>query len=182
MTEFNSLADVTSLAEIKALADISSITQIGSLIVAGLAVLVGPIASYYIAKKQIWASTVTSSRQKWINELREDVASFLQQTALGAELSIDITRSHNNEELNHKILKALTKAGELELLIKLRLNPNEKEHQDLLSAIYEFSRMANLIHNTGEASTKEFKKFKKSVVEKAQVIFKKEWERIKAQK
>ena len=41
-----------------------------------VAVIVGPIVSFKIAKRQISASTVTISRQHWINDLRDAIADF----------------------------------------------------------------------------------------------------------
>ena len=50
-----------------------------SAITALVAVIIGPIISWYIAKRQIIASTVTISRQQWINTLRDAIADFSER-------------------------------------------------------------------------------------------------------
>ena len=53
-----------------------------SALVALVAVIVGPIVTWRIAKRQIQASVVSANRQNWINDLREAVAGFITNSKL----------------------------------------------------------------------------------------------------
>lgn len=48
-----------------------------SAITALVAVIVGPLASIFVAKNQINASVVSSNRQVWINRLRDELATLV---------------------------------------------------------------------------------------------------------
>jgi hypothetical protein len=51
------------------------------LVVAALAVLFGPIIQLVIAKAQIRASVLSTNRQRWIDQLREQLAEFIMAVA-----------------------------------------------------------------------------------------------------
>jgi ABC-type transport system involved in cytochrome bd biosynthesis fused ATPase/permease subunit len=52
-------------------------TQAISAITALVAVIVSPIISIYIAKRQVHASVVSANRQKWIDSLRDQLADLI---------------------------------------------------------------------------------------------------------
>lgn len=58
--------------------DWSATAAMISSLVALVAVIIGPIASYYIAKSQISATVLSNERKEWIAELRSELANFMQ--------------------------------------------------------------------------------------------------------
>ena len=98
-----------------------------SLIVAALAVVVGPMVSWAIAKRQIRSSLEVSNkqitapmRQAWINKLRELLAEL---TSSALHYYVAGFEDRTDEEYQRVTL--------LEARIQLMLNPNEEDHQRL---------------------------------------------------
>ena len=105
----------------------NEVIPILSLAVAALAVFVGPIISYHVAKRQIASALATSQkqiiapmRQAWINNLRDVLAELaslaLHYYSAGFE-------EREDSEYQHLSL--------LEHRIQLMLNPMEDDHNEL---------------------------------------------------
>ncbi len=136
------------------------------------AVIVGPIVSFKIAKRQISASTVTISRQRWINDLRDAIADF------NAKASMIYSLARNNYADEHSIPR-IEEMVQLNYKIELLINPNEEDH----------ARLAQLVTNI--ASSLRLAKVKKAnidtnldekqgeLISLSQKILKREWKRVK---
>lgn len=140
-----------------------------------------------IATRQI-ADNISSKRQNWIDELRKDSAEFLTVAGRIQELKRPrvkqlITMTEIAEDFKER-LTAEMRARELGTRIKLRLNPNEAEHNRLVELISEMAVIGydlnHLYSPTEEAQVaRAFNAASNAVVAHLQTILKHEWERVK---
>ena len=178
-------------------------------IVALVALFLGPWMQWRIAKKQVQmqaeiakqqvetqsriatrqiADNISSKRQNWIDELRKDSAEFLTVVGRIQELKRPrveqmIAMAEIADDFKER-LAAEMRAKELGTRIRLRLNPNEAEHNQLVHLIaemaskgYELNRRYSPAEEQQAADA--FNKASNAVVEHLQAILKREWERVK---
>jgi len=141
----------------------------------------------HIATRQI-ADNISSKRQNWIDELRKDAAEFLTVVGRIQELKRPrgeqlIAMTETAEDFKER-LAAEVRAKELGIRIKLRLNPNEAEHNRLVELIGEMSSKGyDLNRNYSpveeEQAARAFNEANNAVVRHLQTILKHEWERVK---
>ena len=151
-----------------------------------VAVIVSPIVSWKIAKRQIDASNVSSKRQVWIDGLRKDMAKSLALISRIQGLKRPAPHLNREEQLELFDVRMKFELRSLELLmrIKLRLNPNEEEHNDLDKAIEKLSN-ASPDPKPGEtdkdrcALQAEFASARRDVLAITQKILKNEWNRVR---
>lgn len=144
-----------------------------SLAIAALAVVVGPFISLYIAKDQSKATLRLSKlqmlgpmRQAWINELRDLVVEITSNC-----LHYWLTGTY--EDLENDEYKRITY---IKHKIRLMVNPNEKDHTELLNKIEA------MVNAAGAASRKEDQFFfnaYNTVINTAQLVLKREWDVVK---
>lgn len=153
--------------------------------VAIVAMIVGPVLQWRIAKRTA-ADNVSAKRQNWIDELRKDMSEFLTVVARLNELRRPAKGiSKEDEAKNFADMATYNFRGsELGIRIRLRLNPNEEEHNKLLSLIKELSDasadpLSNETPEQSEAAMKTFHGARDKVVAHMQKILKHEWERVK---
>lgn len=155
---------------------------IASLIVAGLAVFVGPVISWHIAKRQIRATCelaeaqirsaleasnkqiIAPMRQTWINNLR-DLLAELSSSALHYYVA-------GYEERRDEEYQRVTF---LQAKITLMLNANEPDHQRLELLLQHM--VAAIEYRKGQE--KEFPDLHTEVIAASRTIFKREWDRVK---
>jgi uncharacterized membrane protein len=149
------------------------ITQIVQLITAAtalVAVVVGPIVSVYVVRRQIRASVVSTNRQQWINNLRDTVADFVAKQTMVRTLN---SKSHADDSSISRIEETVRLAHRIELLI----NPKEADHAALVELIFQ---MANTMNQQNEKN-KSFNAgdCTERIVKLTQAILKREWDRVK---
>ena len=178
-------------------------------IVALVALFLGPLMQWLIAKKQVQmqaaitqqqietqsriatrqiADNISSKRQNWIDELRKDAAEFLTVVGRIQELKRPrvkqmVDREEIADDFNER-LTAEMRAKELGIRIRLRLNPNEKEHNLLVQLIGEMAEKGYQLNRQYSSAEEEqmasaFNKASNAVLEHLQIILKHEWERVK---
>ena len=149
-------------------------------------VVVSPFVSWKIAKRQINASNIFSKRQVWIDELRKDMAEGLAVISWIQDLkrpSSDLSREEHLDVFD-KLAEAQFRATEILMRIKLRLNPVEQAHNDLVDA---FTKLGDAspdpkIDETEEGGRKlraEFASARNNVLTITQKILKSEWNRVR---
>jgi Icc-related predicted phosphoesterase len=144
-----------------------------SAITALVAIIVGPLVSICIAKNQINASVVSSNRQVWINRLRDELA-----TLVG--IIHHMPSAHANESVSTKdAIADYGKFVEKFQVIKLLINPNETDHQELVRLIECADKKIIESINDKTANASEFETIGRSIVTQSQMVLKKEWERVK---
>jgi hypothetical protein len=103
-----------------------------------IASIAGPLVSTRIARIEFKANVLSVNRQKWIETMRDLVASLTSQLLIAAALrqtleeptSIVITRDSELLKRVENLLRTVSK-------IELMLNPLEKDHQQLKASMSE---------------------------------------------
>jgi hypothetical protein len=176
-------------------------------IVALIAVFLGPFIQFKIAKRQVAmqeeiakrqtetqqqiakrqiADSISLRRQVWIDELRKDASEYLTHIARIEDLKRpDTNLSEEDQKKNFEERAAASARGhELGIRIKLRLNPLEDEHNELVRLLEVLS---NVCKDPPPNETKEqialaqtaFRKARGDVISHIQTILKLEWEKVK---
>lgn len=139
-----------------------------------------------IAKRQI-ADSISAKRQNWIDELRSDMAVFLTANARlnelrrpAANLSEEDQRKNFEEMATNNF-----RAHELGVRIKLRLNPKEEMHNELVDLLGKLADASkdpppNETEDQKNAAIKIFLDVREQVISHMQTILKHEWERVKS--
>lgn len=118
-----------------------------------------------IAQNQILATTVSASRQKWIEQLRTELASFLNA----------IFDVHVSEPKEARIaLKRVHLHGQT---ISLLINPDEPLHIELHRLLEEGIQMAS--YGQSEVMAQLMEDYQDRVLAAAQKVLKAEWKRVK---
>lgn len=142
-------------------------------ITALVAVVVGPLLSVYVARKQINTAALSKNRQEWINKLRNELAELI--TIVMHVPPAYAANSITNQE-------AIAKHGELTEkveLVKLLLNPKESDHQVLVCLITSASIQVKDAINQRQGNAVKLEEVAERVVKQGQIILKREWERVK---
>jgi len=142
-----------------------------SLVVAALAVFLGPLISWRIARRQLASSLevankqiIAPMRQAWINNLR-DLLAELTSSALHYYVA-------GFEERTDEEYRRLTL---LEHKIALMLNPLEEDHK-------RFEQLIRLMISAlerGREGEAEFPNLHRAVMDLSRQIFKREWNRVR---
>jgi len=137
-----------------------------SVLVSLAAVVIGPFVTLKISKRQI----VSPIRQKWIDELREVVSEYLSECEKLLVLGKD--GMLNTEAIDEQLF---TRLLYLEQKLKLMLNPQENDHNELLEII---QNLAHDIHH-GQNDPTIFGDRMRDATKATQIILKQEWNRVK---
>jgi hypothetical protein len=133
-----------------------------------------PFVSFAVAKRQIRATVISTNRQAWINALRDDLAEMLE-LAIAYFYLRDGTLS--GEEGFKYPYEQRTRLRRLENRIRLRLNPDEPPHQELLLLLIEVRRLS-VAHDADDGES--FEQAMELAIVKAQEILRSEWLRVKS--
>lgn len=139
-----------------------------------------------IAHRQA-ADNVSSKRQNWIDELRKEVSEYLTLFGLLEDLrrpaaGLALEGQKKNFE---QMVQANLRATELGIRIKLRLNPNEAEHNELVQLLWSLAAACadpppGETDEQREAARSQFRAIRGRIIVHVQSILKREWERVKA--
>lgn len=156
------------------------VLSILSLIVAALAVVAAPLVSWFTTKQQIRTSfalarnqtrtslettnkqIIAPMRQAWINKLRELLAEF---TSSAEHYYVAGYEDRTDKEYQRVTL--------LQAQIRLMLNPNEEDHQDLERL------MQRMVTEIEKEKSDEFPVLLIEVIDLSRKILKREWDRVK---
>lgn len=117
------------------------------------------------SKRTTFINTVTSERVKWIQNVRETIATLCGRTYYWL-----MTQDELSKEESNQVRKEL---DELRLLVKLHLNPMAKKDIDIMNLIDEIPKY------TGLQYEKEMKKLLADIVLKSQYLLKGEWDKVR---
>lgn len=175
--------------------------------VALISLVVSPIMQWRISRKQVLlqeqiakrqadlqtqiatrqaADNISAKRQVWIDDLRKEAAEYLTLLARLEELQrpglgISLEDKKSNFE---DLMEANKRATELGILIKLRLNAKEDEHNEflrLLGVLAEACKKPppNETELQRTEARRQFGVARNNVITHLQTILKHEWERVK---
>lgn len=119
-------------------------------IIAFFGAIIGVMVDRFIAYKKIFSETVSESRNKWINELRQNISIVLSEATIGQKKDTEEIYKSYNEVL-------------------LRLNLTEPLH---LMLSYELKKLLKCTED-------DFNEIQENIVLLSQQIHKTEWERVK---
>lgn len=142
-------------------------------ITALVAVVVGPLLSIYVARKQINSAALSTNRQEWINKLRNVLAELIT-------IIRHVPPAYAANSITGK--EAIAKHGELTEkveLVKLLLNPKETDHQELVGLVTSASTQMRDAINQQQGNAMKLGEAAERVVAQSQIILKREWERVK---
>jgi hypothetical protein len=142
-----------------------------SALTALVAVIVSPIVSIYVTRRQIKASIVSTNRQKWIDQLRDHLAELITLVRF-----LNLHKSFE-EVSKEEWFANLQKASLIESKINLLLNPNESDHTALCKTIRE--ALVTMLKDEEESKSPTLVELTNSVLKQSQAILKREWERVK---
>ena len=153
-----------------------------SLMVAALAIFVGPVIGYFVAKKQIKSAQLIANkqviapmRQAWINELRKKVAELVSD-AIAYRVAA-AGKTHKKGDGPAIVKKLFASMYEIQLM----LNPDEAKHIEFVGMlrlwIAEFSTAAS---EWDKEKEKEVSEQKRKIIRLAGTILKAEWKVVKS--
>lgn len=140
------------------------------------------------AKEQLRAQLVSSSRQQWINTLRDCAANYLSVANKLNNLQILITNELKKDKAKDDphylgLLKEESAVKSdltfLKVKIEMLLNPEEHESNAVITELTEFTEISNKFSPGDEHDTNRIMEIFKKVKENIQLICKAEWEKIK---
>src|SRR5918993_1992090 len=144
-----------------------------------IASIAGPLVSTRIARIEFKANVLSVNRHKWIETMRDLVASLTSQLLIAAALrqtleeptSIVITRDSELLKRVENLLRTVSK-------IELMLNPLEKDHQQLKASMSEAVDQLRSLP-AGGGIEERIEAISRDIIQLSQAILKREWVRVK---
>jgi hypothetical protein len=144
-----------------------------------IASIAGPLVSTRIARIEFKANVLSVNRHKWIETMRDLVASLNSQLLIAAALrqtleeptSIVIARDSELLKRVENLLRTVSK-------IELMLNPLEKDHQQLKALM---SEAVDQLRSPppGGSIEERIEAISRDIIQLVQAILKREWVRVK---
>ena len=144
-----------------------------------VASIAGPFVTLFVARRQFNANVLSANRQKWIENLRDALAEFIALLVAAIVVKANWKEDWRegraalaaNPALLHEVERMVLSQSKIRLLI----NPTEADHVKLYQLIDAAQRRIR-----SEASTDaETEKDIEDISRLAQVILKREWQRVK---
>ena len=161
---------------------ISALTPLAAVLTALAAVLVSPLISVYVVKRQtatalevalrqIRASVVSANRQCWIDQLRDQLSELITllmfvNVGMGSKLWTQ-----------DEIVAKIERAHIIENKIKLLLNPHEEDHTRLVALLR--AGIENVFKTDKQQVSWKPYEWQGAVISLSQEILKREWIRVK---
>jgi hypothetical protein len=155
-------------------AEISALTAL-------VAVFVGPLVTYLIARRQLFGNLIALNRIRWVEDLRVNVAEFVAVYAAHLQLIREWRAEKDTTEkskLRTKVAASAANTSRLRALLRLRLNPQEDKHRELLELLDRSLENSDLLLK-GKPATMPLREFGQSIIEVSRRILKTEWDRAK---
>lgn len=141
-------------------------TEVITALTALAAVIVSPLVSIYVVRREVNSQVRSANRQVWINELRERVATFLTETSLSAPAMGNLEAGIQAQEERRRRIRQLA------FEISLYVNPNETDHARLVELITAVAAASAQVADTTL--------HRPEIISTTQGILKREWNRVKA--
>jgi hypothetical protein len=129
-------------------------------------------AALAVARMQINASLVSTSRQAWIDKLRDSIAEFQSLLWVLREPQGVLQTDREREQVQQRRQQALFLRSRIALLV----NPAEADHKQLLGLL---DQAFSISLAAGEDARKELGRTQHNITEVAQGLLKREWVRVK---
>jgi len=116
---------------------LSAIAAIISAATALIALIISPLLSLYVAKRQIGATTVSNERKEWIGNLRNSIASFL---AIISSVLMEQawTQKLDRTQLKSKVDELIFLKAQISLLLDRDIEAHIEFNQSLIDIVSMF--------------------------------------------
>ena len=142
-----------------------------------IGVIIGSVISYFIARLQFRATTLSANRQSWINTLRDSIAEVQQTASITiTEVQLASNKQSANVVDSEAIVSAVRKMDFLFYKIQLLLNPKESDHDKLIDLIFNLKGSSLKVD---DEMNKKHAELQREITQVAQNILKREWVRVK---
>lgn len=131
-------------------------------------------ADLYAQSSKTYKELITTERIKWVNALRESMAELLSRYQEIGLLKIQIAEEERTQNMVINHTDKIREIGKYEFLVKLRLNPKEKEFLEQLETVSKKVVGARTLESL-VAADNAVQEFSNS----CQILLKKEWDHIK---
>ena len=144
-----------------------------------VASIVGPIVTLSVAKRQFSATAISGNRHKWIEALRDALAELI--SLLATALVIKSKWKSKWEEgrgpanSDPALLQKFEHIVLAQAKVQLLINPHDEDHERLGQAIDIATRHLRSEDSPDSETEAEIR----TIVERAQAILKREWQRVK---
>ncbi len=153
-------------------------------LITAILVIVNILVTIWTGRKNRYNNTVTVERTKWVGELKENIAYFINATYELYNFKHGL-HSESKEEATKEAKKALLDSRKFQSLIILMLNQNFTSKESKL-----IESMKEMIETTSselkkddsskiEKKTKNIDDVTEELISNARIVLKEEWERIK---
>ena len=139
---------------------------------------IGTGVALYLNRQQIKAVTISANRQVWINNLREEIAAFVENLQITGFSSLS-EKLFPSEDIKAATINLLRQEAKIRLL----LNPKEADHEELVDAMHKALNAASNPQREGtdsEAAAHNLREHVNTVIALSQQVLKREWVRVKA--
>ncbi len=144
-----------------------------------IATIIGPYVAVKTAKSQINANVISTNRAKWIETMRDLIASTISQMT-----AYMILRAHLDEQGPRDVVTSAELLGRIEhgsqtiSKIRLMINPNEVDNQQLMDLL---DKALDCLRSQDDQSQvqRQVETCTKDIVQQSQTILKREWVRVK---
>jgi hypothetical protein len=155
------------------------IVTLVSALTALVASIAGPLAMLRVSRRQFDATVLSTSRQKWIDTLRDLLADLMSQLAglsvLKGRWTGEWDRGHGLIEADPSLLAKVERLVLVRWKIRLMLNLNEADHQGLDRLV---GAAVQRLREEAPGKT-DIDADIESISQQARGILKREWERVK---
>ena len=146
---------------------------------AAIASLAGPVVSTRIARTQFKANVLSGNRQKWIETMRDLVASLSSQLLTAAAVRHTVEEPTGvviarDPELFRRVENLLRTVSKIELM----LNPLQQHHQPLIGLMREAIDQLRSPSPDGSVEDR-IEILTRKIIRVSQGMLKREWERVK---
>ena len=148
----------------------SNLTTLAAILTAFAAVIVTPFVAIRIARRQIRAQTISANREAWINSLRDELSEFLS-VIFRIQRWDNVVYPDQREfhDLRQKLVLFQSK-------IRLRLNPKETDHIQLMNLL---DAAVTAAVEGEQENQKQARSISEKIVMLSQEVLKREWKRVK---
>src|SRR5215831_4673573 len=144
-----------------------------------IATIVGPLVALTVARRQFIATVISGNRHKWIENLRDELAELISllATALVVKSKWKDRWEEGRGPMNSDpaMLEKFERIVLAQSKIQLLINPGEADHQRLGETIDVATRRLR----SEDALEADTEADIRTIVELAQAILKREWQRVK---
>jgi hypothetical protein len=157
----------------------SSLFSFVSACTALIATIIGPYVALKTAKSQINASVISANRARWIETVRDLIASMVSQLTAYMILQAQLHETQpalvaTSPELLGRIERGMRTISK----IRLMMNPNESDNQKLIETL-DFAMDCLRSQKDPAHVERQIQTYTTEIVRQSQAILKREWTRVK---